>query len=93
MDNFVLYNILGKEDDVDLKEEIRTQGQETTKDSKSNDPSEQCVRGKEELTKVRLSYYIFNFSYEHHSYIPRGSVVTFAENEDGEKMKFLKWKK
>ena len=32
IDNFVLYNILGKEDDVDIKEEVRTQGQETTKD-------------------------------------------------------------
>ena len=40
MDNFVLYSIPGKEDDVDLKEEIRTQGQETTKGSKGDDPSE-----------------------------------------------------
>ena len=27
---------------------------------------------------------IFNLSYEHHSYIPKGSVVAFAENEEGE---------
>ena len=40
--------------------------------------------GKEELTKVHLPYCIFNFSYEHHSYIPRGSVVAFTENEEGE---------
>ena len=72
MDNFVLYNILGKEDGIDLKEEIGTQGQETTKDSEGNDPSEQCVQGKEESTKVHLPYCIFNFSYEHHSYIPKG---------------------
>ena len=84
MDNFVLYNVLGKEDDVDLKEEIRTQGQETTKGIESDDPSERCVWGKEESTKVCLPYCIFNFSYEHHSYIPRRSVVAFAETEDGE---------
>ena len=84
IDNFVLYNIPGKEDDVDIKEEIGTQDQETTKGSKGNDPSEPCVWGKEESEKVRLPYCIFNFSYEHHSYIPKGSVVAFAENEDGE---------
>ena len=46
IDNFVLYNVLGKENDIDIKEEIRTQGQETTKGSENNDPSEQCVNGK-----------------------------------------------
>ena len=84
MDNFVLYNIHGKEDDVDLKEEIGTQGQETTKGSEGNDPSEGFVGGTEESKKVCIPYCIFNFSYEHHSYIPKGSVVAFAENEDGE---------
>ena len=40
IDNFVLYNIPGKEDDVDIKEEIGTKGQETTEGSEGNDPSE-----------------------------------------------------
>ena len=44
IDNFVLYNVLGKEDDVDIKEEIGTQGQETTEDNEvmilQNDVSE-----------------------------------------------------
>ena len=80
----MLYNIPGKEDDIYIKEEIETQGQETTKGSEGNDPSERCVQGKEESKKVCLPYCIFNFSYEHHSYIPKGSVVAFAENEDGE---------
>ena len=84
MDNFMLYNILGKEDGVEPKNRIETQGQETIKGSEDNDPSEQCVRGKEESKKVCIPYCIFNFSYEHHSYIPKGSVVAFAENEDGE---------
>ena len=57
-----------------------TQGQETTEGSKGNNPLEGCVRGKEESKKV----HIHNFSYEHHSYILKGSVVAFAENEDGE---------
>ena len=81
IDNFVLYSVLGKEDDIDIKEEIRTQGQETTKGSEGNDPSERCVWGKEESKKVCLPYCIFHFSYEHHSYIPKRSVVAFAENE------------
>ena len=37
---FMLYNVLGKEDDVDIKEEIGTQCQETTEGSEGNDPSE-----------------------------------------------------
>ena len=84
MDNFVLYNIPGKDDCVEPKDRIETQGQETTEGSKGNDPLEGCVRGKEESKKVRIPYCIFNFSYEHHSYIPKGSVVAFAENEYGE---------
>ena len=43
MDNFMLYNVPEKEDDVDVNGEVRTQGQETTKDSESKDPSEECV--------------------------------------------------
>ena len=80
----MLYNIPGKEDGVESKDRIETQGQETTKGSEGNDPSEGCGRGKEESKKVCIPYCIFNFSYEHHSYIPKGSVVAFAENGDGE---------
>ena len=40
MDNFVLYNILGKEDGIEPKDRIKTQGQETSEGSKGNDPSE-----------------------------------------------------
>ena len=84
MDNLMLYNVPGKEDGVEPKDRIEIQGQETTKGSKDNDPLEGCVRGKEESKKVRIPYCIFNFSYEHHSYIPKGSAVAFAENKDGE---------
>ena len=48
MDNFVLYNIPGKEDGIEPKDRIETQGQETTEGSEGIDPSEGCVRGKEE---------------------------------------------
>ena len=48
MDNYVLYNIPGKEDGIEPKDRIRTQGQEATEGSEGNDPLEQCVRGKEE---------------------------------------------
>ena len=84
MDNFVLYNVPGKEDGIEPKDRIKTQGQETTEGSEGNDPLEQCVGGKEESKKVCIPYCIFNFGYEHKSYIPKGSMVAFAENEDGE---------
>ena len=85
MDNFMLYNVPEKEDDVDVNEEVMTQGQETTEDSEGKDPSEECVHGEEEeAKKVCVPYCIFNLSYEHHSYILKGSVVAFEEKEDGE---------
>ena len=90
MDNFMLYNVPEKEDHVDAKEVVRTQGQETTEGSEGKDPSEGCVHGKEESKKVHLPYCIFNLSHEHHSYIPKGSVVAFAEPEDGEENKVFK---
>ena len=77
MDNFVLYNVPEKEDHVNAEEEVRTQDQENTEDSEDKDPSEGSK-------KVCLSYCIFNLSHEHHSYILKGSVVAFAEPEDGE---------
>ena len=84
MDNFMLYNVSEKADGVDVCEELRTQGQETTEDSEGKDPSEECVCKEEEAKKVCVPYCIFNLSYEHHSYIPKGSIVAFAEKEDGE---------
>ena len=84
MDNFVLYNVSGKEDRVEVNEELRTQGQDTTEDSEGNDPSEECVRKEEKAKKVHVPYCIFNLSYEHHSYIPKGSIFAFAEKENGE---------
>ena len=84
MDNFMLYNMPEKEDHVDAKEEVRTQDQENTEDSKDKDPSEGCVHRKEKSKKVCLPYCIFNLSHEHHSHIPKGSVVAFAEPKDAD---------
>ena len=84
MDNFILYSVPGKEDEVEVYEELRTQVQDTSKDSKGKDSSEECVHEEEEAKKVCVPYCIFNLSYEHHSYIPKGSVVAFAEKEDEE---------
>ena len=84
MDNFMLYNVPEKEDGVEVNEELRTQGQETTKDSEGNESSEECAHKEEEAKKVCVPYCIFNLSYEHHSYIPKGSIVAFAEKEGGE---------
>ena len=36
----MLYNVPGKEDGIEPKDRIGTQGQETTEGSKGNDPSE-----------------------------------------------------
>ena len=37
-----------------------------------------------ESKKVCIPYCIYNLSYEHHSYIPKGKVVAFAEKEESE---------
>ena len=80
----MLYSIPEKEGGVNVNEELRTQDQETTEDSEGKDPSEECVCEEEEAKKVCVPYCIFNLSYEHHRYIPKGSIVAFAEKEDGE---------
>ena len=38
---------------------------------------------KGEPKKVCVPYCIYNLSYEHHSCIPKGKVVAFAEKEEG----------
>ena len=41
------------------------------------------MKEREESKKVRIPYCIYNLSYEHHSYIPRGKEVAFVEKEEG----------
>ena len=45
---------------------------------------------REEIKKVRIPYCIFNLSYVNHSYIPKGSIVAFAEKEKEEENEIFK---
>ena len=90
IDNFVLYNT-----SVDRKNEERqmkmdmpcwdvtkdTEGS-ITKDRDNKTSSEGGMEESREPRKVHVPYCIYNLSYEHHSYIPKGKVVAFAEKEE-----------
>ena len=54
-----------------------------TKGGEDKISSEGGMEERREPKKVRVPYCIHNLSYEHHSYIPRGKVVAFAEKEEG----------
>ena len=91
IDNFVLYNT--SEDKKNEKEWMKmdTPHQEVTEDTKDSitkgikneTSSKGGMEESREPKKVCVPYCIYNLSYEHHSYIPKGKVVTFAEKEEG----------
>ena len=96
IDNFVLYNVSKNEKnevhqmkaDMPHWEVINDTEGDITKGSEDQISSEGGMKERGEPKKVCVSYCIYNLSYEHHSYIPRGKVVAFAEKEEGE-MKYL----
>ena len=53
-----------------------------TKDREDKTSSEGGMEESREPKKVCVPYCIYNLSYEHHSYIPKGKVVAFAEKEE-----------
>ena len=90
IDNFVLYNT-----SVDRKNEERQMKMDTphrdvtedtegsiTEDRDNKTSSEGGTEESREPRKVCVPYCIYNLSYEHHSYIPKGKVVAFAEKEE-----------
>ena len=92
IDNFVLYNM--SEDKKNEEEQMKmdtshwevtedTEGG-STKDSEDRISSEGGMEERREPKKVCVPYCTYNLSYEHHSYIPKGKVVAFAEKEEGE---------
>ena len=54
----------------------------TTKDKEDKTSSEGDMEESRDPRKVCVPYYIYNLSYEHHSCIPKGKVVAFAEKEE-----------
>ena len=92
IDNFVLYNksVDRKNEEGQLK--MDTPHREVTKDTKGGitedredkTSSEGGTEESREPRKVCVPYCIYNLSYEHHSYIPKGKVVAFAEKEESE---------
>ena len=87
MDNFVLYNTSeDKKNEEQMKMDMPhwevTKGG-ITKDSEDRISLEGGMEERREPKKVCVPYCICNLSYEHHSYIPKGKVVAFAEKEEG----------
>ena len=96
IDNFVLYNM-----SVDRKNEKGqmnmdmpcwdvtkdTEGR-ITEDREDKTSLEGDTEESREPRKVHVPYCIYNLSYEHHSYIPKGKVVAFAEKEESENAVF-----
>ena len=90
IDNFVLYNT-----SKDKKNEVEQMKMDTphqvikdtegsiTKDSEDKISLEGGMEERREPKKVCVPNFIYNLSYEHHSYIPRGKVIAFAEKEEG----------
>ena len=78
MDNFVVYNIPEDKGEVNLNEEKKPHDHSTNDDKDSRETSEESTSEiqdettKGEARKVHILYCIFNFSYENHSYIPKG---------------------
>ena len=90
IDNLVLYNMSVdrkneeeqmKMDMPHLKVTKDTKGG-ITKDREDKISLEGGMEESREPKKVRVPYCIYNLSYEHHSYIPKGKVVAFAEKEE-----------
>ena len=91
IDNFVLYNMSkDKKNEVEQmkmdmpdQEVIKDTEGSITEDSEDKISLEGGMEERREPKKVCVPYCIYNLSYEHHSYIPRGKVVAFAEKEEG----------
>ena len=91
IDNFVLYNMPEDKKNEEEQRKTDTPHQEVTKDTKGGitEDSENRIsleggmEGRREPQKVHVPYCICNLSHEHHSYIPKGKVIAFAEKEEG----------
>ena len=92
IDNFVLNNM--SEDKKNEEEQVKTdtphwEVTEDTKGSITKDSEDRIyleggMEERRQPKKVCVPYCIYNLSYEHHSYNPKGKVVAFAEKEEGE---------
>ena len=92
IDNFVLSNM--SEDRKNEERQMKTDmpHRDVTEDTeggitKDRDNKTSLEGGTEESReprKVRIPHCIYNLNFEHHSYIPKGKVVAFAEKEESE---------
>ena len=87
IDNFVLYNTSEDKKNEEEKMKMDTPYREVTEDTKggiTKDSEDKIslkggIEESREPKKVCVPYCIYILSYEHHSYIPKGKVVAFAE--------------
>ena len=98
IDSFVLYNTSkdkkNEEEQMKMGMPHREVTEDTeggiTEDSEDRISFEGGMEERREPKKVCVPYCIYNLSYEHHSFIPKGKVVAFAERKKA-KMKSLRW--
>ena len=84
IDNFVLYNTSVDRKNEKVQMNMDTPCWDVTKDREDKMSLEGDMEESREPRKVCVPYCIYNLSYEHHSYIPKGKVVAFAEKEESE---------
>ena len=89
IDNFLLYNMSEDKKNEEEQRKMNMPHREViegsiTKDSEDRISSEGGMEERREPKRVYVPYCIYNLSHEHHSYIPKGKVVAFAEKEEGE---------
>ena len=90
IDNFVLYNMSVDRKNEEEQMKMHMPHWEVTEDTKGGITkdredkisSEGGMEESREHKKVCVPYCIYNLSYEHHNYIPKGKVVAFAEKEE-----------
>ena len=90
IDNFVLYNTSMDRKNEEGQMKMDMPHREVTKDTEGSitedrEDKTSLEGGTEESRepkRVHVPYCIYNLSYEHHSYIPKGKVVAFAAKEE-----------
>ena len=92
IDNFVLYNTSVDRWNEEGQIKMGMPHQEVTEDiegsitedKEDKTASEGGMEESREPRKVHVPYCIYNLSYEHHSYFPKGKLVAFEEKEESE---------
>ena len=81
MESFVVYNVPGDKEEVDMKEEIK----KWEMPIRNEDLKIVSNETREETKRVHIPYCIFNLIYVNHSYIPKGRIIAFLQRRKKKK--------